>query len=173
MDHERIEKELEAIFEEIQRSYTNFVDDVFTLQERTLGFALELLESPAGREASNRRAALEELADKSRGERKRFETLASKADEAYLMVLKGPVDEHHHKTEQAEPGGSEGRELLLTISGKERCSVPPQSFASTPSRPVASAGCVTSTPRRNVRPKAAIAAPSRADAPEAPGAAVS
>jgi hypothetical protein len=102
MDHERTEKELEAIFQEIQHSYKTFADEAFALQERTLEFARGLLESPAGREASDRRAALEELAHKSRGERERFDTLASKAGEAYLRVLKGPVDEHHHKIEEAE-----------------------------------------------------------------------
>jgi hypothetical protein len=100
MDHERTEKELEAIFQEIQHSYKTFAGEAFALQGRTLEFARQLLESPAGREASDRQAALEELADKSK--RERFETLARKVDEAYLKVLKGPVDEHHHKTEQAE-----------------------------------------------------------------------
>ena len=102
MDHERTEKELEAIFQEIQYSYKIFADGAFALQWRTLEFARQLLESPASREASDRHAALEELAHNSRRERERFETLARKADEAYLKVLKGPVDEHHHKTEQAE-----------------------------------------------------------------------
>jgi hypothetical protein len=102
MDHERTEKELEAIFEEIQHYYKTFADDVFALQERTLEFARGLLESPAGREAPDRRVALAELVEKSRGERERFETLVRKAGEAYLKVLKGPVDEHRHKTEQAE-----------------------------------------------------------------------
>ena len=102
MDHERTEKELEAIFQEIQYSYKIFADGAFALQWRTLEFARQLLESPASRETSDRQAAFEELVDKSRRERERFETLARKADEAYLMVLKGPVDEHHHKTEQAE-----------------------------------------------------------------------
>ena len=49
MDHERTEKELEEIFEEIQHSYKTFVDDVLALQERTLGFARELLESSGGK----------------------------------------------------------------------------------------------------------------------------
>jgi hypothetical protein len=102
MDHERTEKELEAIFEEIQRSYKTFADDAFALQERTLDFARGLLEDRPDAEASDKRVILEELADKSRGERERFETLARKVGEAYARVLKGPVDEHHHKTEQAE-----------------------------------------------------------------------
>ena len=102
MDHERTEKELEAIFQEIQHSYKTFAEEAFALQEHTLEFARGLLESSAGREASDRRAALEELVDKSRGERERFETLARKVGEAHLRVLKGPVDEHHHKSEQAE-----------------------------------------------------------------------
>jgi hypothetical protein len=33
------EKELEAIFGEVQRSYEAFANDAFALQERTLGFA--------------------------------------------------------------------------------------------------------------------------------------
>jgi hypothetical protein len=102
MDHERTEKELEAIFEEIQHSYDVFANDAFALQERTLGFARELLENPAGPEASDNQATLEELADKSRDKQQRFEMLARKASEAYLRVLKGPVDEHHHKIEEAE-----------------------------------------------------------------------
>jgi hypothetical protein len=102
MDHERTEKELEAIFEEIQHSYEVFANDAFALQERTLGFARELLENRAAPEASDNQATLQELADKSRDERQRFEILARKASEAYLRVLKGPVDEHHHKIEEAE-----------------------------------------------------------------------
>src|SRR5829696_6529195 len=99
MDHERTEKELEEIFEEIQHSYKTFADDAFALQERTLQFARNLLENPGGREASGMR---ENLAKRSRGDRERFERLARKADEAYRRVLKGPVDEHHHKIEEAE-----------------------------------------------------------------------
>jgi hypothetical protein len=76
MDHERTEKELEEIFEEIQHSYKTFVDDALTLQEGTLQFARELLENPAGREASGMRDTLEDLAERSRGERERFERLA-------------------------------------------------------------------------------------------------
>ena len=98
MDHERTEKELE----EIQHSYKTFADDALALQERTLQFARELLENPVGREVSGMRDTLEELADKSRSERERFERLARKAGEAYTRVLKGPIDEHHHKIEEAE-----------------------------------------------------------------------
>jgi hypothetical protein len=102
MEHERTEKELETIFGEIQHSYEAFASDAFALLERTLELAQELLENPAGSDTSARRATLEELADKSRDERERFETLARKASEAYLRVLKAPVDEHHHKIEEAK-----------------------------------------------------------------------
>ena len=102
MDHERTEKELEAIFEEIQNSYEVFANDAFALQERAIGFARELLENQEDPEASASRATLEELAEKSRDERERFQILARKASEAYLRVLRGPVDEHHHKLEEAE-----------------------------------------------------------------------
>jgi hypothetical protein len=101
MDHERTEKELEAIFEEIQHSYKTFADDTVALQERILQLARELLENPAGREISGMRDTLENLAERSRGERERFERLARKAGEAYAKVLKGPVDDHH-KIEEAE-----------------------------------------------------------------------
>src|SRR3954451_14498572 len=102
MDHERTEKELQEIFEEIQRSYNAFADDAFALQERSLEFARGLLENPAEREAEGMRATLEELAEKSSGERERFERLARNSNEAYTRVLNGPVDEHHHKTEEAK-----------------------------------------------------------------------
>jgi hypothetical protein len=102
MDHERTEKELEEIFEEIQRSYKTFADDVLALQELTIGFARELLENPVGQVAKPSQATLEQLADKSRGGRERFERLARKSSEAYMKVLKGPADEHHHKIEEAK-----------------------------------------------------------------------
>src|SRR5215216_2051730 len=102
MDHERTEKELEDIFEEIQHSYKTFADDALALQEHTLQFARELLENPAGGEASGMRDTLENLTERSRGERERFERLARKAGEAFTKVLKSPIDEHHHKIEEAE-----------------------------------------------------------------------
>jgi hypothetical protein len=102
MDHERTEKELQEIFEEIQHSYKTFMDDVLALQERTFGFARELLENTAESQAEGMWATLEELADKSKAEREGFERLARKASEAYMKVLKKPVEEHHHKIEEAK-----------------------------------------------------------------------
>jgi hypothetical protein len=102
MDHERTQKELEEIFQEIQHYYKTFADDALALQERTLQLARELLENCAGREASGMQDTLENLAERSRGEGERFERLERKAGEAYRRVLKGPVDEHHHKIEEAE-----------------------------------------------------------------------
>jgi hypothetical protein len=102
MDHERIEKELEEIFEEIQHSYKIFADDALALQERTLQFARKVLENPASREVSGMRDTLENLAERSKGERERFEKLAKKAGDAYTRVLKGPVDEHQHKIAEAK-----------------------------------------------------------------------
>ena len=101
MDHERTEKELQEIFEEIQHSYKTFMDDVLARQERTFGFARELLENSADPEAEGMWARLEELVDKSNGEREQFERLARKSSEAYMKVLKGPADEHH-KIEEAK-----------------------------------------------------------------------
>ena len=59
-------------------------------------------ENPVGKEVEGMQATLEELAEKSRDERERFERLARKSSEAYMKVLKGPADEHHHKTEEAK-----------------------------------------------------------------------
>jgi hypothetical protein len=102
MDHERTEKELQEIFEEIQHSYKTFMDDVLALQERTFGFARELLENSADPEAEVMWATLEELFDKSKSQRERFERLARKSSEAYMKVLKKPIEEHHHKVEEAK-----------------------------------------------------------------------
>ena len=102
MDHERTEKELQEIFEEIQHSYKTFMDDVLALQERTFGFARELLENSADPEAEGMWATLEEFVDMSKAERERFERLARKSSEAYMKVLKKPVDQHHHKIEEAK-----------------------------------------------------------------------
>ena len=102
MDHERTEKELEEIFAEIQDSYKTFMDEALALQERTLQFAQALIENLEVQQDEGMSAALEELTDKSRDERERFERLARKSTEAYLRVLKGPVDEHHHKIEEAK-----------------------------------------------------------------------
>jgi hypothetical protein len=111
MDHERTEKELEEIFGEIQHSYKTFIDDALALQEDTLGFARRLLESSAVQEeAEGLRATWEELADKSRSERERFERLARKSSEAYMKVLKSPADEHHHKVEEARADLEEAKQ---------------------------------------------------------------
>ncbi len=102
MDHERAKKELQEFFEEIQSSYDAFAEDAFALQERTLEFARGLLENATEREAEGMQATLDELAEKSRGERQRFEKLARKSSEAYMRVLKGPADEHQHKIAEAK-----------------------------------------------------------------------
>jgi DNA-binding ferritin-like protein len=102
MDHERTEKELQEIFEEIQHSYNTFMEDVLALQERTFGFARELLENSADPEAEGMWATLEELVDKSKAQRERFERLARKSSEAYMKVLEKPIEEHHHKIKEAK-----------------------------------------------------------------------
>lgn len=42
MDHERTERELQEVFEEIQRSYKALVNNAFELQEHTLEVAHSL-----------------------------------------------------------------------------------------------------------------------------------
>jgi hypothetical protein len=46
MDHERTEKELQEVFEEIQRSYKAGMVNAFELLERTLELAQNLSASP-------------------------------------------------------------------------------------------------------------------------------
>jgi hypothetical protein len=101
MDHERTEKELQEIFEEIQHSYSTLVDNAFALQEQTLELARTLLESSAQEKSHHIQAELEELADQSRSQREEFERLLRKSSEAYTKVLEAPSDEHH-KVEEAK-----------------------------------------------------------------------
>ncbi len=100
MDHERTEKELQEIFEEIQHSYKTLVDNAFTLQGRTLDLARTLFES--SEKAQGTRATLEELALQSSNQREEFENLVRKTNEAYTKVLNTPADKHHHKVEEAK-----------------------------------------------------------------------
>jgi hypothetical protein len=101
MDHERTEKELQEVFEEIQRSYKASIDNAIALQERTLELARELIGNSTGQEFESAQATLEDLASQSRGQREHFEKLARKATEAYMRVLTAPSD-YHHKVEEAK-----------------------------------------------------------------------
>jgi len=97
MDHERTEKELQEIFEEIQHSYRTSIENAIALQERTLEFARGLLENP---ESRGGRAELEDLVDGTRRQRAQLERLTRKAAEAYMKVLNAPAD-YHHQVEEA------------------------------------------------------------------------
>ena len=97
MDHERTEKELQEIFEEIQHSYKTLVENAFALQERTLDLARASFES-----SEETQAALEELALQSSKQRGEFEELVRRSNEAYAKVLNAPTDEHRHKVEEAK-----------------------------------------------------------------------
>lgn len=99
MDHERTEKELQEIFEEIQGSYRSFVEEAFALQERTLALAGELLGAERG--TRDVRAEFDALTAGSGRQRERFERLARKASEAYMKVLLAPTD-YHHKVQEAK-----------------------------------------------------------------------
>jgi hypothetical protein len=45
---------------------------------------------------------LEDLTNHSNSQREWFERLVRKSNEAYMKVLKGPADVHHHKIEEAK-----------------------------------------------------------------------
>jgi len=101
MDHERTEKELQEIFEEIQHSYKTLVDNALTLQRRTLELAQTLFENSAEK-THGTQARLEEMANQSRTQRQEFERLVRKSNEAYTKVLKAPTDEHHPKVAESQ-----------------------------------------------------------------------
>jgi hypothetical protein len=101
MDHERTEKELQEIFEEIQHSYKTLVDNALTLQGRTLELAQTLFENSAEK-THGTQARLEEMANQSRTQRQEFERLVRKSNEAYTKVLKAPTDEHHPKVAESQ-----------------------------------------------------------------------
>jgi hypothetical protein len=94
MDQERREKELQEVFEKIQHSYRSLVDNAFTLQEQTLELAQTMFESSAQEKSPHLQGDLEELADRSRSQRREFEKLLRTTSEAYAKVLEAPSDEH-------------------------------------------------------------------------------
>jgi Skp family chaperone for outer membrane proteins len=89
MDHERTEKELQEIFEEIQHSYKTLVDNALTFEN-------------SAEKTHGTQARLEEMANQSRTQRQEFERLVRKSNEAYTKILKAPTDEHHHKVAEAK-----------------------------------------------------------------------
>jgi hypothetical protein len=101
MDHERTEKELQEIFEEIQHSYKTLVENAFTLQERTLEIARTSFESSAQEKPHHTQATLEELANQFSHQREEFEKLLRKSSESYNKVLNAPA-EGHRKVEEAK-----------------------------------------------------------------------
>ena len=70
MDRERQEKDLQEVFETTQAAYRAAIENTFALQEQTLEFARNLVNTPAETlrtQAENSRAALEALAENSPG----------------------------------------------------------------------------------------------------------
>jgi predicted nucleotide-binding protein (sugar kinase/HSP70/actin superfamily) len=102
MDHERTDRELQEVFEEIQQSYKAWADNAFTLQERTFELAQRLSESSAEDHSQSTQDALENLANESRTQREALEKLLRKSNEAFMVVLRSPYDEHHHKVQEAK-----------------------------------------------------------------------
>ena len=74
MDHERTERELQEVFEEIQRSYKALVNNAFELQEHTLEVAHSLYNSSAeeAHSQSTRATTLEALAERSSSQREAY-----------------------------------------------------------------------------------------------------
>jgi hypothetical protein len=106
MDQERQERDLQKIFDATQASYLTAVENTFALQERTLEFARNLMESSAETlktQADNNRATLETLTQESQKHREAMENLVRESSEAYESLLHSPFSHHqpHSKFKEA------------------------------------------------------------------------
>jgi hypothetical protein len=106
MDRERQERDLQEVFETTQASYRAAIENTFALQEQTLGFAQNLIETPAEAlqsQAENNRATLEALAEQSRRQREAMENLVRESAKVYESFLRTPFShgQHHPKFEKA------------------------------------------------------------------------
>jgi predicted nuclease with TOPRIM domain len=99
MDQERTKKELQEVFEEVQRSYEKLIEDTFALQARTFEIAQRLFDSSG--EAQSARASLDSLARQTESQRKALEELVRSSADAFTTVLETPYA-HRHKVEQAK-----------------------------------------------------------------------
>ena len=106
MDHERQERNLQKIFDATQASYLAAVKNTFALQERTLEFARNLMETSTETlktQADNNRATLETLSQESEKHREAMENLVRESSEVYESLLRSPFSYHqpHSKFEEA------------------------------------------------------------------------
>jgi uncharacterized protein (DUF342 family) len=99
MDRERQEKDLQEVFETTQASYRAAIANTFALQEQTLEFARNLIETPPEDlqdQAENNRTTLKALAEQSRMQREAMEKLVGEAAKAYESLLRAPFSHHQH-----------------------------------------------------------------------------
>jgi hypothetical protein len=106
MDHERQERDLQQIFDATQASYLAAVENTFALQERTLEFARNLLESSAETlksQADQNRATLETLTEESKKHREAMEKLVRESAKVYERFLRDPFSHNqpYSKFEEA------------------------------------------------------------------------
>jgi hypothetical protein len=106
MDHERQERDLQQIFDATQASYLAAVENAFALQERTLEFARNLLESSAETlktQADSNRATLQTLTEESKKHREAMENLVRESAKVYESFLGDPFSHHqpYSKFEEA------------------------------------------------------------------------
>ena len=106
MDHERQQRDLQQIFDATQASYLAAIENAFALQERTLLFARNLMETSAEAletQADNNRATLETLTQHSEKHREAMENLVRESTEVYESLLGSPFSHHqsHSKFKEA------------------------------------------------------------------------
>jgi hypothetical protein len=85
MDHERQERDLQKIFDTTQASYLAAVENTFALQEKTLEFARNLMETSSAEtsetQVDNNRGTLETLTQESEKHREATEASEVKSPE--------------------------------------------------------------------------------------------
>ena len=106
MDHERQQRDLQQIFDATQASYLAAIEHAFALQERTLLFARNLMETSAETlktQADNNRATLQTLTEESKKHREAMQTLVRESAKVYESFLRNPFSHHqpHSKFEEA------------------------------------------------------------------------
>jgi hypothetical protein len=106
MDHERQQRDLQQIFDATQASYLAAIENAFALQERTLLFARNLMETSAEAletQADKNRATLQTLTEESRKHREAMENLVRESAKVYESLRREPFSHHqpHSKFEEA------------------------------------------------------------------------
>jgi hypothetical protein len=116
MDRERQERDVQDVFEATQTGYEAAIENTFALQERTLRFARNLIETPAEAlqaQAESNRATLEALVEQSKRQREAMESLLRESAKFYESLLRTPF------SHPRQPSGFEEAAKAPEVSNQE------------------------------------------------------